>query len=154
MVRTTTRSWPVLAIPLGMALGLGLFAFRYAEGTSYLGNAPEACANCHIMNEQYDGWVKGSHHAVATCNDCHTPHDFVGKYMTKALNGFHHSKAFTLQDFQEPIQIKARNAAILQQSCLHCHGDLVAELAAHGNTAEGAPKCVHCHSGVGHGPTR
>ena len=114
-----------MAIPLGVALGLGLFTFGYAEGSSYLGNAPETCANCHIMNEQYDGWVKGSHKAVATCNDCHTPHDFVGKYATKALNGFNHSKAFTLQDFHEPIQINARNAAILQQSCLHCHGDFV-----------------------------
>ena len=152
--RSPFRAWPALAIPLGVALGLGVFTFGYAEGTSYLGNAPETCANCHIMNEQYDAWAKGPHHAVATCNDCHTPHDFVGKYTTKALNGFHHSKAFTLQDFHEPIQITARNAAILQQSCLHCHGDLVGELVAGYGAAEDAPRCVHCHSGVGHGPAR
>jgi cytochrome c nitrite reductase small subunit len=147
-----SRLWPALAIPLGVGLGLGLFTFGYAEGFSYLGNAPATCANCHIMNEQYDGWVKGPHEAVATCNDCHTPHDLVGKYTTKALNGYHHSKAFTLQDFHEPIQIKSRNAEILQASCLHCHGDFVRELVAGSTTAADAPRCVHCHAGVGHGP--
>ena len=152
MSASITRAWPALAISLGVALGLGVFTFDYAEGSSYLGNAPETCANCHIMNEQYDGWVKGSHKAVATCNDCHTPHDFAGKYATKARNGFNHSKAFTLQDFHEPIQIHARNAAILQQSCLHCHGDFVRDLVAGSTTSADAPRCVHCHSEVGHGP--
>lgn len=150
-MRSIMRWWPALAIPLGAALGLGLFTFGYAEGFSYLGNEPATCANCHVMNEQYEGWAKGPHHAVATCNDCHTPHDFVGKYATKALNGYHHSKAFTLQDFHEPIQIKDRNAEILQNSCLHCHGDFVAELVAGSTTAPDAPRCVHCHAGVGHG---
>ena len=60
-------------------------------------------ANCHIMQPQYDGWQKASHHGVAACNDCHTPHEFVPKYMVKAENGFWHSKGLTLQDFHEPI---------------------------------------------------
>src|SRR5262245_9663666 len=109
--RFAFRPWVALAVPLGAALGLGVFTFRNAEGLTYLGNNPADCANCHIMNEQYDGWVKGSHHNVATCNDCHVPHDFIGKYMSKASNGYHHSKGFTLQDFHEPIMIKERNAA-------------------------------------------
>lgn len=139
---------------LGMAVGLGLYTFTYAEGTSYLSNDPRACANCHIMNEQYDGWVKGSHKAVATCNDCHVPHDFVGKYVAKMSNGYHHSKGFTLQDFHEPIMIKARNAAVLQENCLRCHGDFVHEIVAGSSTAENAVSCVHCHRDVGHGPLK
>ena len=145
-----SRLWPALAIPLGVGLGLGLFTFGYAEGFSYLGNAPATCANCHIMNEQYDGWVKGPHEAVATCNDCHTPHDLVGKYTTKALNGYHHSKAFTAQDFAEPIAIKPANSRILQDSCLSCHGELVHQaVAVPGRSDE--VRCVHCHLTVGHG---
>jgi nitrate/TMAO reductase-like tetraheme cytochrome c subunit len=27
------------------------------------------------MREQFDGWLRASHRAVAVCNDCHTPHD-------------------------------------------------------------------------------
>jgi cytochrome c nitrite reductase small subunit len=38
------------------------------------------------MNEQYEGWMKSSHRAVATCNDCHMPSNFLGKYATKASN--------------------------------------------------------------------
>ena len=38
---------------------------------------------------------RASHHAVATCNDCHTPHNLVGKYVVKARNGFWHSFYFT-----------------------------------------------------------
>ncbi len=148
------RPWIAIAIPLGAALGLGLFTFSYAEGLAYLSNDPNACANCHIMNEQYDGWLKGSHHAVATCNDCHVPVDFVGKYMTKASNGYHHSKGFTLQDFHEPIMIKPHNAQIVQGNCLRCHGDLVHEILAGSKTAEDAVRCIHCHQGVGHGPVK
>jgi cytochrome c nitrite reductase small subunit len=149
--RRWIRPWLAVAVPLGAALGLGLFTFDYAEGLSYASNDPAACANCHIMNEQYDGWLKASHKAVATCNDCHTPHDPVGKYTTKAINGYNHSKAFTLQNFHEPIMITRRNADILQDNCLRCHGDLVHEIVAGSTTAEDAVRCVHCHRHVGHG---
>lgn len=141
----------VLALIAGAVSGLGAFTFRYAEGLSYLSNDPQACRNCHIMNEQYDSWRKGPHHAVATCNDCHVPHDLLGKYIAKAENGYHHSKAFTLQDFHEPIQIKPKNAAILQANCIECHRDFVHEIVPGPKVEEAHGHCVHCHRGVGHG---
>src|SRR5689334_11278703 len=98
----------------GLAAGIGAYTFAYAKGASYLTNNPEACANCHIMNEQYDSWVKSSHRAVAGCNDCHTPHNFIGKYLVKANNGFWHSFYFTTQRFREPIQINAINRRIAE----------------------------------------
>ena len=88
-------SLAVAVVLLGMALGLGAYTFAYAKGWSYMTNDPRACANCHVMNEQYDGWLKSSHRSVAVCNDCHVPHNFVGKYVTKATNGFWHSYYFT-----------------------------------------------------------
>ena len=115
----------LLASVAGAAIGLAGFTFSYAEGLSYFSTDPKACANCHIMNDQYASWTKGPHHGDARCVDCHLPHDFVAKYVAKALNGYHHSKGFTLQDFHEPILIKPRNAAILQDNCLRCHGDFV-----------------------------
>jgi cytochrome c nitrite reductase small subunit len=138
---------------LGLLFGLGGYTFYYAEGGSYLSNDPKACVNCHIMRDVYDGWQKASHHAVATCNDCHLPHDFFGKYRAKAENGFWHSKAFTLQDFPEPIRITPKNAAILQKNCIECHGDLASEIT-HGGTDTESTSCVHCHASVGHGPRR
>jgi cytochrome c nitrite reductase small subunit len=123
--------------------------FVYAEGASYLSTDPAACANCHIMQPQYDSWQKASHHSAATCVGCHLPADFIGKYIAKAENGWNHSKAFTLQDFHEPIVINQKNANLLHENCLRCHGPLV-----HAQGGEGvgsAPRCVRCHSSVGHG---
>jgi cytochrome c nitrite reductase small subunit len=139
----------LLTVGLGVLAGLGVTTFVYAEGASYLSTDPAACANCHIMQSQYDSWQKASHHTAATCVECHLPHDFVGKYLAKAENGWNHSKAFTLQNFHEPIVITAKNAAILQQNCLQCHGPLVHLQEV--STGGLAPRCVGCHAAVGHG---
>jgi cytochrome c nitrite reductase small subunit len=136
-------------LALAVAIGVGIATFRYAEGLSYLSSDPAACANCHIMWPQYESWQKSSHKSVAGCVDCHLPHDFIGKYLAKAENGWNHSRAFTLQNFREPISVHAKNAAILQESCLYCHGDFVH--AQVGDRAAAAPRCVHCHATVGHG---
>jgi cytochrome c nitrite reductase small subunit len=103
------------------------------------------------MQPQYDSWQKASHHTVATCVDCHLPHDFVGKYAAKARNGWNHSKAFTLQDFPEPIVITPINADILQANCLECHAGLVHDLLAVRADLTRGDRCVHCHADVGHG---
>lgn len=146
----SARLLVLLAMVTGLAAGIGGYTLVYAEGFSYMSSDSKVCANCHIMNSQYESWQKSSHHAVAGCVDCHLPHDFVGKWMAKALNGYHHSKAFTLQNFEEPIRIKPGNSRILQNSCLACHGALVHEAAS--ETGRGDEfTCVHCHQSVGHG---
>ena len=139
---------------VGVLGGLGAYTFHYAEGLSYFSNDPKACVNCHIMREQYDGWLKSPHHAVATCNDCHTPHSFIPKYLSKAENGFWHSKGFTLQDFHEPIMIRPHNSAVLQKNCVGCHTALLDELNPHAGDARRMLDCVHCHREVGHGPMK
>lgn len=144
-----------LSLLIGVMLGLGLYTFDYAEGTSYLSNDPRACVNCHIMREQYDGWQKASHHGVATCNDCHVPHDLVGKYVAKVDHGYRHSKGFTFQDFHEPIQITPRDRGIVEMNCLRCHEQFVSEILPHPRpTTQDPIGCTKCHSDVGHGPRR
>ena len=152
MNRTIRLLALLLVVISGVCLGLGGYTFYYAKGASYLSNDPKACVNCHIMNDQYTGWLKSSHHAVATCNDCHVPHDFFRKYLAKGENGWHHSRAFTMQDFHEPIMIKSRNAAVLQENCLHCHQALVDELVPDRGPHGGDIQCAKCHWDVGHGP--
>lgn len=148
------RLWTTVGAALaGAALGLGLFTFQYAEGLSYFSTEPKACANCHIMNDQFASWSKGPHHGDARCVDCHLPHELIPKYVAKASNGYHHSKGFTLQDFHEPILIKPRNAQILQDNCVRCHVDFVHEalIREEPSGARGTTPCVHCHRSVGHG---
>src|SRR5262249_35123461 len=115
----------------GVPLGLGLYTFSYAEGLSYFSNDPKACVNCHIMPHRYDSSQEATHHAVAACNDCHTPHDLAGKYTVKARNGFWHSYYFTFQNFHEPIQISEGNALVLRANCLDCHRELMHQVAGH-----------------------
>ena len=147
--------WTVLLCAcIGIVVGLGGYTFWYGQGASYFSSDPQACVNCHIMRDAYDGWQHASHHGHAKCVDCHLPANFVGKYVAKAENGFWHSKGFTLQDFPEPIRIKPKNAAILQANCVRCHCELVGDLTAHGSFADGSNTCVHCHLSVGHGPPR
>jgi cytochrome c nitrite reductase small subunit len=142
-----------IAVVLGMLGGVGLFTFGYGQGFSYLSNDPAACINCHIMQDHYDSWLASSHHDVATCNDCHlSPHP-IGKWVTKADNGFFHSLAFTTGDFPEPLRIKPRNRRVTQQACLSCHDELVNHMRP--ATRDGDMLwCVHCHTDVGHSQRR
>lgn len=134
---------------LGLLGGVGSFTFYYAKGFSYMTNDPSACANCHVMQGHLDAWAKSSHHDVAVCNDCHAPHDIIGKYMTKASNGYHHSLAFTTGKFHEPIQITDKNREITEAACRYCHSDIVSMMDAKAKQA-GVVSCLHCHSDVGH----
>ena len=150
MRRLRKRSLTIASL-IGALVGVGAFTFNYGQGLSYFSTDPRACANCHIMNDEYNSWTKAGHHQAAKCIDCHLPHDFIPKYIAKADNGYRHSKGFTFQDFHEPIQIKPRNAEILQENCLRCHGDFVHDIVAGSRTAQDSVQCVHCHRGVGHG---
>ncbi|PJF25859.1 MAG: cytochrome c nitrite reductase small subunit [Phototrophicales bacterium] len=133
---------------LGILAGLSIFTFSYARGTSYFSDDPSACMNCHIMRDQYEAWQRSSHRNVATCNDCHTPHEFLDKWIIKGLNGFNHSVAFTLGNFHEPIQIHDLNARVAQHNCVRCHETLVSQV--YELHADPAMRCTSCHGSVGH----
>lgn len=144
----TFSLWLLVAGVFGGIAGIGGYTFAYADGASYLSDNPDSCVNCHVMEEAYDGWHNGSHKAVATCNDCHTPHTFPRNYIIKGINGWNHSVAFTLDNFPDPIRIRSFNRDVAQENCLYCHGDLVAEIA---HVEEESPTdCLACHTDVGH----
>ena len=145
---------PILPVVLvggsvGLAVGIGGYAFVYARGASYLTDDPGACANCHVMREYYDGWLKSSHRAVAVCNDCHTPTAWLSKYSTKASNGLRHSLAFTTGRFPDALQIKPHNRRITQQACEKCHASVV-EAMNGPHAVQGSLPCAACHASVGH----
>jgi len=149
------RLLPLIAASLiGILTAVGGYTFIYAKGYSYLTNDPAACANCHVMSEHYSAWNKSSHHTVAVCNDCHAPHDIIGKYKTKGLNGFWHSFYFTTGRYPDPLRITPRNREVTEHACRYCHQD-VTDVIEHGATGfrnedQGKLLCTRCHFDVGH----
>jgi cytochrome c nitrite reductase small subunit len=140
----------VVAILLGVVIGLGAYTFIYAKGYSYLTNDPAACANCHVMQAQYDAWQKSSHHSVATCNDCHTPRNLIGKHAVKANNGFWHSFYFTSGNYPDTIEITKFDHKVAENVCRRCHENITAAIdgnVVHGK-AEGLQR-TRCHNSVG-----
>ena len=137
-----------LVIILGVLVGLGAYTFHSARGASYLSDESETCLNCHVMREHFESWTRSSHHAVAACNDCHTPHGFTGKWLVKATNGFHHSLAFTVGEYPTNLRIKESNAAVTQRACVDCHQAMVGPV----HVSEGGDElsCASCHRSVGH----
>ncbi len=146
----TSTSVGIAAVVIGAALGLGAYTFAYARGWAYMTDDPQACNNCHIMNEQYDGWIKSSHRSVAVCNDCHVPDNLVGKYATKATNGFWHSYYFTTGTFPEPIRALPGSRAIAEANCRRCHEPVVAAIGTPAHAGSRDISCIRCHGSVGH----
>jgi cytochrome c nitrite reductase small subunit len=141
----------VLVGLLGIPAGVGAFTFVYAKGFSYLSTDPRACVNCHVMNPHYEAWLKSGHRHVATCVECHLPHQGLAKWVAKAEHGFRHSAAFTLQNFKEPIEITPRDRELVRANCQRCHDGLVQAVADVAGRPPGQLDCLHCHTGAGHG---
>ena len=152
-MKASVAKGTVFGAALGLALGVGGYTFIYAKGASYLTNDPNACVNCHVMQDHFDAWVKSSHRSVAACNDCHAPHNLVGKYFTKAENGFWHSLKFTTGDFPDNIQMRERNRRVTEGACLHCHQPIVDAIVPLPHTEENFTSCIRCHRDVGHPKT-
>ena len=145
------RNRVVAAVLVGVLIGVGGYTFVYAKGYSYLTNDPAACANCHVMRDHFSAWTRGSHRAVAVCNDCHTPPGTIAKYTTKARNGFWHSFYFTTARYPDPLQITPRNQDVTERACRTCHVEVASAIdPVHGDTAGARLTCTRCHNDVGH----
>lgn len=158
------KSWSflskVFAFLVVVIIVSGGYTFYNAKGFSYLSNNPEACNNCHIMNEVYANYMSDPHSLKsngkhrATCSDCHLPHSFVSKWIAKAQSGVGHGYAFTFKLDELPVNLSAneKSKKIVQQNCINCHGDYAASVVnpttIHG--ANNSLQCVSCHENVGH----
>ena len=106
----------------GIFFGLAAFVLYISNAVSYLGDRPETCINCHVMIPHYANWAHNAHRRVATCNDCHVPHNNIAnKYFYKATEGLHHATAFTLRLEHQVIIMEKEEREMVQQNCIRCH---------------------------------
>src|SRR5512132_4191003 len=120
-------TWRVpVIVALGVLTGIGLLILRLSNAVSYLSDEPRTCVNCHVMAPQYATWQHSSHMRVATCTDCHVPHDnAIRTYAFKAQDGMPHAYVFTFRLEPQVIQIKDAGKAAVQENCIRCHQALV-----------------------------
>ncbi len=146
-----------------IAVAFFVFIVYASKMPSYLSNDPKACINCHVMNTQYATWQHSAHAREALCVDCHLPHDgFFNKYKAKAIDGWKHSKAFTLNTYNPAIEISDEGAQIVQDNCISCHKSIVSTIVKNADkyhrfaspeVATGR-RCWECHKSVPHGKVR
>ena len=155
---TPPERWriPVIVL-LGIICGLSAFIFKLSNAASYISDDPKTCVNCHVMYPQYASWFHSSHREVASCNDCHVPHNnTINKYFFKAKDGMRHSYMFTFRLEPQVIRIKEAGQAVVQDNCKRCHADLISMVNLTEVTAENSKlgkghRCYDCHRNTPHG---
>ncbi len=140
--------WLLLLVGVSL-ISVAVIGMYVTGFTVYLGNDPESCNNCHVMDAVYSSWYHGQHRPWAVCNDCHTPHDLIPKYYVKALSGYHHVSAFTLGNYPAAIRAKESSKLVIQENCIRCHEDTVEDILDEYHNA--ANTCFACHIEAGHG---
>ena len=148
--------FPVLLL-LGIFTGLAIFSFHISNASSYLGDKPETCVNCHIMAPQYSTWYHSAHRESTSCNDCHVPHTNVfSKYYFKAKDGLRHASMFTLRLEPQVIFIHQAGKEVVHQNCIRCHAELLTDSKLLGynritHDERMERKCWDCHRETPHG---
>jgi cytochrome c nitrite reductase small subunit len=149
-----------VSVALGAAVGLLILIFHVSRASSYLSDNPETCVNCHVMATQYATWFHSRHRQVATCNDCHVPHDNkIRHYAFKASDGARHAFMFTFRLEPQVIRIHAAGQRVVQENCIRCHSASVHATtltAVRGDDvhAEEGLRCWACHRETPHGRVR
>lgn len=149
-----------VTVLVGMIFGLGFYILHLSKATSYLSDDPKTCINCHVMTTEYITWNHSSHRNVATCNDCHVPHDNVfNKYYFKAKDGLYHASIYTLRAEPQAITMREPSKRVVQNNCIRCHHDQVtdAKLMSWVDTHREnrlTRVCWECHKETPHGRVR
>jgi cytochrome c nitrite reductase small subunit len=147
---------PVM-VALGIFVGLGSYVIYLSKAASYLSDDPKTCVNCHVMAPQYATYNHSSHREVATCNDCHVPHNNVfNKYFFKAKDGLRHASLFALRMEPEVIFILEEGKQVVHNNCIRCHSQtltdpkLASQIPNHAHNTQDRV-CWECHREVPHG---
>jgi cytochrome c nitrite reductase small subunit len=143
--------WFVLVMAAtGILAGGGLVALRASNATSYLSDRPEACINCHIMVPYYASWERSSHSRVASCNDCHVPHDnLLRKLWFKAMDGLRHTTVFTMRREAQTLILNPAAVPVVRQNCVRCHEHQIMNTRM--GSSDDPRLCWDCHRAVPHG---
>lgn len=143
-------NWPVFLAAVAALIALAVFVI-VTDAPAYAGTASATCANCHVMDSNYENYYHAAHQGWAVCTDCHLPHDSeVDYYYEKGRLGIHDVYVFGSGQTPEVIDISDHSRSIVQQNCIRCHESTVESILVGAQAFE--RNCWECHRNAAHGP--
>ncbi|MGE5073746.1 MAG: cytochrome c nitrite reductase small subunit [Anaerolineae bacterium] len=140
---------PLIAAIAAAVMALGIFVY-VTDAPAYAGTNPSTCANCHVMDSQYENWAHAGHAQAATCAECHLPHQNIFVYyIAKARTGMHDVYVFSTGQTPVAIRAKPETQHIIQDNCIRCHQAAVENIMLGPQAFE--RNCWDCHRSVAHG---
>lgn len=106
------------------------------------------CGRCHAMEEQVSTYLHSPHANAANCGDCHDPHGLITGSVFAAYTGARDVYRVVTNTTPEEIRTTNLSKKVLQNNCLRCHGDIMADIGdtSHNNGSY----CFHCHQEIVH----
>jgi len=139
---------PIIIAITAAVLAMGYFVF-VTDAAAYGGNAPETCANCHVMDSQYENWYHGAHGSRANCTDCHLPHENIAVYYAeKGRQGMKDTYAFVTGAIPVAIRANDKTKELVQENCIRCHLQTVESIVMGAQPMD--RYCWDCHRDVAH----
>lgn len=143
--------YPLIIAIAAAVIALTFFVF-VTDAPAYGGSAPETCANCHVMDSQYENWYHAPHEKVTECVDCHLPHQNIAVYyLEKGRQGAKDVYGFTTGNIPIAIRASEKTKGIIQTNCIRCHKNTVENIMMDPGGQPFDRYCWDCHRNVAHG---
>jgi cytochrome c nitrite reductase small subunit len=110
---------------------------------------PSFCVQCHVMESEYDAWAHAGAHRRKMCVDCHLPNGNAGvHYVWKSIDGMKDVALFYSGSVPEKIRLTAHGERVLQENCIRCHEQTVAQIDQQRHCWECHRRIMHTRSGA------
>ncbi|KJS21391.1 MAG: cytochrome C nitrite reductase [Clostridiaceae bacterium BRH_c20a] len=136
----------LILISLGL---LSILAVKLPPLNNML-DGPEFCGSCHFMEPWVETWYHSAHREVASCGDCHIPHDLVRGAFYKAYTGSRDALETITGQIPRSFLISGHGSEVVHENCLSCHSDLL-RIVGDTKDEEGV-YCFRCHRNTPHPP--
>ena len=149
-----------VTIPRGWLIGVvvalvGLFVFAVVAFAAM--NRIEACAQCHVIEQEVATYKQSAHYAAGVaCQDCHTKPG-VFNYFVRNLQGVTHLVNNISGTYQKPL-----TTYVGANNCVQCHPKeeierdiVVGQIRVnHTGLREEGYQCLTCHANISHPGTQ
>jgi cytochrome c nitrite reductase small subunit len=138
------KLWQILGLLVLVLAGVGAFVSFGPPGLYAKSGTPEFCAQCHVMEGEYENWFHNAGHRRQKCIECHLPNDNAARHLAlKGMTGMWDSFVFYSGRVPETIQISKDGAAIVKENCIRCHEQMVSRINEDRD-------CWQCHRRLSH----